>query len=331
MRVPGSYVRETMLMRRHIAAAALVFMAIAASATDLPNYSAKPGPHRVLTVQLALHDAARNKDVPLKIYYPEDAGPFPVIVFSHGLYASKESYSALAQYWASHGYVSIHPSHDDSRQDRDYRGTLRQAMADPRLWRSRPKDISFVIDSLPQIEKLAPALKGKLDRNHIGVGGHSYGAYTAVAIGGATVQMAGAKSPVSFADKRVKAIVVLSPQGEGEMGLTSKSWENINVPMLAMYGSRDFGTQRRTPNWRSQPFNGAPPGDKYDVELEGATHFTFVGPFRQRGIETPLFQCAKLETLAFWDTYLKDDEAARQYLAYEGLKSSCQAARMDRK
>ena len=170
-----------------------------------------------------------------------------------------------------------------------------------------------------------------MDRSRIGVGGHSYGAYTAVAIGGATVQMPGGKSPVSFADKRVRAIVVLSPQGEGEMGLTSQSWENIRVPMLAMYGSRDFGTQRRTPTWRSQPFYGAPPGDKYDVELEGATHFTFVGPMRQRGLQTPLFQCAMVETLAFWDTYLKDDEAARGYLASEGLKTVCGAARMDRK
>ena len=174
-------------------------------------------------------------------------------------------------------------------------------------------------------------MKGKLDRARVGVGGHSYGAYTAVAIGGATVQMPGGKAPVSFADKRVRAIVVLSPQGAGEMGLTAHSWENIRVPMLAMYGSRDFATQRRTPIWRSQPFNGAPPGDKYDVELEGATHFTFVGPMRQRKLETPLFQCAKVETLAFWDTYLKDDEAARDYLAYEGLKTFCPAARIDRK
>jgi predicted dienelactone hydrolase len=136
---------------------------------------------------------------------------------------------------------------------------------------------------------------------------------------------------VSFADKRVRAIVVLSPQGEGEMGLTSHSWENIRLPMLAMYGSRDFGTQRRTLTWRSQSFNGAPPGDKYDVEIEGATHFTFVGPMRKRGLQTPLFQCAKVETLAFWDTYLKDDEAAREYLAYEGLKTVCKAARIDRK
>jgi hypothetical protein len=98
-----------------------------------------------------------------------------------------------------------------------------------------------------------------------------------------------------------------------------------------MYGSRDFATQRRTSIWRSQPFNGAPDGDKYDVELEGATHFTFVGPIRQRKLESPLFQCAKVEALAFWDTYLKEDEAAREYLAYEGPKAFCPAARIDRK
>jgi predicted dienelactone hydrolase len=320
------------MLKRSLAVVALVFAAVVALAADKAQYTANPGPHRVLTIdQVVLHDAARKKDLPVKIYYPEGGGPFPVIVFSHGLYASKDTYWALAQYWASYGYVSIHPSHEDSRQDSGYRGTLRGALADPELWRSRPKDISFIIDALPQIERLAPMLKGKLDRSRIGVGGHSYGAYTSVAIGGATVQMPGAKAPVSFADKRVRAIVVLSPQGEGEMGLTSKSWENIRVPMLAMYGSRDFGTQRRTPTWRSQPFYGAPPGDKYDVELEGATHFTFAGPMRRRGLETPLFKCAKLETLAFWDTYLKDDEAAREYLGYEGLKASCKAARMDRK
>jgi len=309
----------------------LAVCAAAARAVDLPQYSAKPGPYRVLTEQLVLHDNARNKDVPLKIYFPDGPGPFPVIVFSHGLYGSRATYWALGTYWASHGYVSIHPSHDDSRQDMGYRGTLRQAMSDPELWRSRPKDVSFVIDSLAQIEKLAPALKGKLDFHRVGVGGHSYGAYTAIAIAGATVQMPGSDAPTSFFDKRVRAVVALSPQGEGEMGLTSKSWENIQLPMLAMYGSRDFATQRRTPTWRSQPFDGAPEGDKYDVDLEGATHFTFVGPFRQRGLETPLFKCAKVETLAFWDTYLKDDDGARQYLAYDGLRATCKAARIDRK
>ncbi len=160
---------------------------------------------KVRTVdKIVLHDVARRKDIPLKIYYPVGAGPFPVIVFSHGAWASKDSYFALGQYWASHGYVSIHPSHADSRKDSGFRGTLRATISDPQAWEDRPKDISFVLDSLSEVERKAPALRGKLDRTRIGVGGHSFGAYTAEAVAGATVQMPGRTQPQSFADKRVR-------------------------------------------------------------------------------------------------------------------------------
>jgi len=287
----------------------------------------------VLTVDhLVLHDSARSKDVPLKIYYPDGPGLFPVIIFSHGAFGSRETYWALGEYWASYGYVSIHPSHDDSRKDSGYRGGLMQVIRDSKLWESRPKDISFVIDTLGQIEKLAPELRDKLDRSHIGVGGHSYGAYTAQAIGGATVTLPGESAPRSFADQRVKAVVIMSPQGEGEMGLSSRSWDNMRLPTLLMYGSLDLGTQRRTPTWRSQPFYKGPPGDKYDVELKGATHMTFVGPFFKSGHETMLFKRTKLETVAFWDAYLKGDPAAKAYLASDALAQfSHGAARVDMK
>jgi predicted dienelactone hydrolase len=239
-------------------------------------------------------------------------------------------YWALGEYWASYGYVSIHPSHEDSRQDSGYRGGLMKVIRDSHLWESRPKDISFVIDSLPEIEKRVPELKRKLDRSRIGVGGHSYGAYTAEAIGGATVTMPRESSPRSFADPRVRAVVIMSPQGEGEMGLTSHSWDKMHLPTLLMYGSRDFGMQRRTPTWRSEPFYKGPAGDKYDVELEGATHFTFVGPFRKGGRENMLFKCAKLETMAFWDAYLKGDPAAKDYLHSDALsRFSNGGARVD--
>jgi predicted dienelactone hydrolase len=205
-------------------------------------------------------------------------------------------------------------------------------ISDPDIWVNRPHDISFVIDSLEQIETLAPALKGKLDRSRIGVGGHSYGAYTAEAIGGATVTVRRGQPPQSFADKRVRAVVIMSPQGEGEMGLTAHSWDAMRLPMLLMYGSLDFGTQRRTPTWRSQPFYKSPPGDKYDVELKNATHMTFVGPMLKHGAESKLFQCAKLESVAFWDAYLKDSAAAKQWLASDELaKFSGGAARVDGK
>ena len=167
---------------RRIAVVALTLIAAlpAWAAVEPARYSPDAGPHKVLTVdQFILHDSARHKDVRVKIYYPDGSGPFPVIIFSHGAFASREAYWALGEYWASYGYVSIHPSHDDSRKDSGYRGGLMKVLNDSSLWESRPEDISFVIDSLGEIEKRVPGLEGKLDRNRIGVGGHSYGAYTA--------------------------------------------------------------------------------------------------------------------------------------------------------
>jgi predicted dienelactone hydrolase len=267
-----------------------------------------------------LHDLARNKNIPIKIYYPAGVGRFPVIIFSHGALASKDSYSGLGQYWASYGYVSIHPSHADSVANSGFRGTLRQALSDPRGWENRPEDISFIIDSLAHVETFAPQLTGKVDLRHIGVGGHSFGAYTAGLVAGTTILLPGKDAPQSFADKRVSAVVLLSPQGEGIMGLSAHSWDAVHVPMLLMYGSRDFGPFGEEPVWRSEAFAKGPAGNKYEVELEGGTHMGFAGLFRDEDHRVEVFQCAKLETLAFWDAYLKQDPKAEQYVESHGLQ-----------
>jgi predicted dienelactone hydrolase len=275
----------------------------------------------VLTAErIVLHDAVRKKDLPLKIYYPDAAGPFPVIIFSHGALASKDCYSELGRYWASFGYVSIHPSHGDSIADSGYLGTLREAISDPAAWRNRPADVSFIIDSLAELERLVPQLKGQLDTRHIGVGGHSFGAYTAALVGGTTILLPGDGGAQSFADKRVSAILLLSPQGEGRMGLTARSWDTIRLPMLLMYGSRDFGPWGEAPDWRSEAFRGAPSGNKYEVELAGGTHMGFAGPSRRGGVQDGVFQCTKLESLAFWDAYLKQLPKAKEFLRSDGLK-----------
>ena len=288
----------------------------------LSQYSPSLGPYGVITTErLVLHDPARNRDLLLKIYYPAGPGPFPVIVFSHGALASKDSYSVLGRYWASFGYVSIHPSHADSIVDEGFRGTLQQAISDPRAWRNRPKDISLVIDSLSTIEKLVPGLQGKLDRRHIGVGGHSFGAYTAELIGGVSIRFPGQDKPQSFPDKRVSAILLLSPQGQGRMGLTAHSWDNLHLPMLLMFGSRDFGPWGEPPAWRSEPYRRAPSGNKYEVELMGGTHMDFAGSSnRGRGVPNPRLQCAEPESLAFWDAYLKGNLPAKHYLLSRGCE-----------
>ena len=200
---------------------------------------------------------------------------------------------------------------------------MRQALSDPRAWENRPEDVSFIIDSLAHVEKFAPQLAGKLDLGHIGVGGHSFGAYTAGLIGGTTIVLPGKSGPQSFADKRVSAVVLLSPQGEGVLGLSAHSWDAVRVPMLLMYGSRDFGPFGEEPVWRSEAFAKGPAGNKYEVELEGGTHMGFAGLLPGEGHHVEVFQCAKLETLAFWDAYLKQDPKAMEYVESHGLQKFC--------
>ena len=99
------------------------------------------------------HDAARNRDVPAKIYFPSDAaGPFPVIIFSHGLGGTREGYEYLARQWAANGYVSMHLQHIGS-DDSAWRGkeqpmqTMRQA-ANLQNSTDRPKDVQLAVEQL---------------------------------------------------------------------------------------------------------------------------------------------------------------------------------------
>src|SRR2546426_4571608 len=163
-----------------------------------PAYNVGEGSLRVTGANFTIHDLKRNKDLPVVAYFPNEQGSYPVIVFSHGATASGRSYASLLQFWASHGYVCLAPTHDDSlslhpEQTRRLgvlaaaREQLGQLFHDPPGWKNRTADISFVIDSLPEIPKQVPDLEGKLDGAHIGIGGHSYGAYTTNLIAGALV------------------------------------------------------------------------------------------------------------------------------------------------
>jgi predicted dienelactone hydrolase len=322
------------------------------------NYQPTPGPYSVgIADDISLRTSG-DRDLPLKVYYPQGKGPFPVIIFSHGTGASKEAYSELGSYWASYGYVSIHPTHADSlslRGESGDRGNLREIISsmlqDSQGWIDRAKDISLIINSLDKLQQQVPELKGKIDVQRLGVGGHSYGAYTAQLIGGATIDLPGASKPESFADKRAKAILLLSPQGTGQQGLTPTSWEGFNKPMMVMTGSEDRGAQGQGPDWKEEPFKLSPPGNKYLVFIEGANHFSFSGRmaggngmgrfgggflggnrrfgrrWREGGgtgmalgqDQTVIFDYVKMATLAFWDAYLKGENQAKTYLKSEAL------------
>ena len=300
-------------------------------------YKLADGPHAVTEVpDTVLHDAKRDKVLHVRVFYPNEPGPYPVIVFSHGAGGSQSCCEALTRHWASYGYVTIQPTHDDStlqrrntgEEDINFLKAVSDALKKPALWQSRPQDISFVLDSLPTLQKRIPALRGKIDALHIGVGGHSMGAFTADAIAGALVDLPGHPA-TNFADARVTAVLLLSPQGPGEFGLTDHSWDRLTLPLLSMTGSLDLGAGNQGPDWKKIPFERSQPGGKYHVFIQGANHMSFItakaSPGRAAQGDSILgyTNCA---SLAFWDVYLKADPAARNYLQSDALPEFSHAA-----
>lgn len=247
------------------------------------GYSTEPGPFAVGVIpEGVLHDAQRNKDLPFSVEYPIRGTNHPVIIFSHALGLSKSQYLGLSSYWASFGYVVIKPSHADAGSAARLRDSATPPEAQtPQQWRDRARDISFIIDSFAQLEQQYPELAGKLDRSRVGVGGHSYGAFTTMLLAGATPFMNNA--PIRLADPRIKAFLAMSPQGvDATTGLTAESWRDVRSPVLFMTGSADVSTRQADPaNWRRQAFENSPAGDKYFVSVEGAGTTSFTGQYTE--------------------------------------------------
>jgi predicted dienelactone hydrolase len=287
-------------------------------AKSFADYTPADGPIPLhIERSLRLHDATRDKDLPAIEVYPTSGGPYPVIIFSHGAGGSGSGYLPLLRYWASHGYVVIAPTHADAVELTRGNGTVldaeRQALIGalfkPDQWAARPADISFLIDSLKSLSNL----KGKIDLDRIGVGGHSFGAQTSAVIGGATLTIPG-KGIQSFSDPRARAILVLSGEGPGAMGFTRTSFDSMDRPTMVQTGSLDTGMGNPNgpygPTWKMQPFDLAPAGDKYCVFITGANHLAFTVSLATK----PVADAIKMTTLAFWDAYLKGDAAGKTKL-----------------
>jgi predicted dienelactone hydrolase len=316
-----------------------------------PSAGVPNGPHEVVSVaDIILSDANRRKDVPVSAWFPKEPGRYPVIVFCHGAGGAGDSVPALPAFWASHGYVCLAPTFSDSIAMRNGRisgdpGANSRPFAGPdstmRLiaqpgswddnWIDRPRDVSFVLDSLSDLEKRVPELAGKMDTGHIGVSGHSLGAYTSQVVGGAAVTPPDAKTPLSLADPRAKAILALSGMGPGKMGLDERSWANVTLPTMTVTGSLDTAAGGWTPAWRKAAFDLEPAGDKYHIMIEGAHHMSFTGKLAagggevlrgafdsaaagRAGDQAAIFACVERTTLAFWDAYLKGNAAALGWL-----------------
>jgi dienelactone hydrolase len=269
-----------------------------------------------------LTDAARGRQLPLKIYYPQEerAGGYPVVIFSHGAELSKDSYGYLGRFWAENGYVVIHPTHLDDGAIYIKHGLLRvsgswvpytkegeDAVVDsPGV--NRPLDISFLIDSLPALIRALPEIGSRMDLTRIGVAGHSFGASTVIALAGAAIHQRSGGTR-SFRDPRIKAFIAMSlfsPEA-------SDNWGSITPPMLIINGSGEDESVL-------QSFKRLPPGGNYCVTVAGVGHQDF---FDNRLDGTASHEFIERVGLAFWNCALRGNgpslTAFSQALTAEGI------------
>lgn len=300
-------------------------------------YKAEPGPCAVESFLLELQDDDRDRAVPIRVYLPEASeGKRPVVLVSHGLGGSRDGLHYLGNHWASHGYICIHIQHAGS-DDAVWRGlpvkdilpAMRKAARTPQVAIDRANDVPFVLNELARMDgDERSRLHAMLDLDKVGIAGHSFGAWSAMAAGGMTV---GGKHGQSFGDDRIKCMIPLSPP-VAQKRQREASYRTLNIPTLFMTGTLDTSAinnttaEQRLIPYRLMPGISEEGHPKYMINFDGADHMTFSGETKRRlrgkvSLEdNKAFHRIILQsTTAFLDAYLLEDHDAKAWLSGDGF------------
>lgn len=284
----------------------------------------------IARVDLKLKRPEGKPELGVRVTYPKTPGKAPVLVWSHGMYGSQNGNLPLVEVWAKAGYVVIQPTHGDSATLMSPEAR-RELLRNPNTnntgsWNERPLDIRLVLDQFSEIEAKVPELKGRLDAQRIGMGGHSFGAWTTQVVAGCKL---GGGLGTSLSDPRPLAFVALSGQGPSPL-MPAEGFAELKRPVLWATGDLDTSPRGETPAWRKQAYELAAPGDKFLVWIKDATHgfggingrdfglLTRAGVTNDKNEEH--VKIIQSTTLAFWDTYVKADPAARKYLTEKQIE-----------
>ncbi len=203
-------------------------------------------------------------------------------------------------------------------------GPLSQMTSDPANLENRPRDISFVLDRVASDTEFA----ARADMARVGVAGHSFGAYTSLAAAGLRVQVSG--QPRAWPDPRVKAVVAMSPQGRGVMGIYDGSWDEVRVPVLCITGTKDMGQGQRAAGWRRDILGHIQAPTTF-IEITDANHMTFAmnkdgvsDSQRLRGgtYNDEHNRLIRLSVTAFLDAQVRGDDTAKAFVEGGGLKEA---------
>lgn len=328
--------------------------------TELPDLR-QPGSFQFSKQTILLTDPSRDRTYPVDLYLPQNLlqnnvapGSIPVAVLSHGLGASRNDFSKIAEYFASYGFVVALPEHIGSNYD------LQQAVLAGRALEvfhvsefvDRPLDISFLLNELERRNQSEWQNRLKLQR--VAALGHSFGGYTVLALGGATADFAHLRQECShtrfldfldpaqllqcralessptamtrlaqgLSDKRVGLVVAFNPVNASIFG--PQGLKQIQVPVVIGASGYDPATplvaeQAYSFTWLTSPA-------KYLLLARGGSHTPQLTATINRML-SPSFDAEQLAEevelfrsnvrallLAFLQVYLTDRKGYERYL-----------------
>ena len=296
------------------------------------NFTVKEPQYDIKTEEFSLKFEELNKQLPVRISYPVGKTRFPVIVFSHGNGSKGDMYKGFTDYWASHGYVVIQPTHMDStslgfKTKRDNMREMYQQML--QVTDTRRQDMSFIVDSLDLIETIVPDLKDKLDRTKLVAAGHSMGAATAMIVAGMTLLNPMDGYAETSDETRFKVLLMISDPGTMTL-MPKEPWKGVRVPTLISTGTKDFsdvGSDRI-----KAPFKYKIPDSltrslspHHYVLIEGADHY-LGGLICRTDVPGPpqheALRIAAATSTTFLDAYVKNDLNAWRSMRFGDLNAA---------
>ncbi|AFZ52528.1 alpha/beta hydrolase [Cyanobacterium aponinum] len=307
------------------------------------------GSFSVTNSRLNLLDSTRNRELYVEIFQPAElkGENIPVVIFSHGLSSRPEDFSRWATHLASYGYVVVLPQHpgSDTQQTEDFLAGFSRQIFRLNEFIDRPLDITFVLNELTRLNN--QQFGGKLNLESVGVGGHSFGGYTALAVAGAKInfqqlerscnleignlntalllQCRALQLPrkdYNFRDERVKAVFTINPVNASIFGIDGLN--NIDIPLFVAAGSYDPATPFVFEQARTFPF--LTDQNVYLQLQEGQAHVDFsqldagitdlIETVGNLTLPSPylLDEYTNSMTLAFFQVHLRNEEDYRVFL-----------------
>ena len=219
-----------------------------------------------------------------KPVFANPSEPYPLIVLAHGVHAHGLYDVRHAHRLASHGYVVAVINYGDDR-------TAETDASNSHVGYLRPLLTRTVLDSLLDSETFGP----HIDAANIGITGHSFGGFTALALAGGPFQ--GNTSTVR--DGRITAGVIAAPwvghNHDGNyffsFGPNNSGLNRVGIPVICFFGTKDEDTPASFTLAAMKKLSGP----TYVVELVDQPHVFEEGSWEDRDNWELLFFSAYLQ------------------------------------